>query len=370
MANLITCPHCSRPFELSDVLRHQIEEQILVETKSEHAKEVEQAKKAATQKLELELNALKASAAKNEDALRLAQEAELKLRQDKNLLEEQRRTWELEKTRQIDAERKAIRDQTSRELQESYHLKEKENQILIDSLKKSLEEAQRKASVGSQQLQGETLELELEQTLADAFRDDEIVPIAKGSLGADIRQIVKTPRGTVCGSILWESKRTKNWSEGWISKLKSDGLRDKADLLALISDVLPETVRYLGYYNGIHLCSQAFVLPLASLLRKILIEVTRQKINQENQTDKANTLLAYVTSRQFTSQIESLVETYQAMLVELEKERTSFERIWKQRESQIKRLLYGVSGIYGYLQDVTGPSLPPIKSLELPGSEE
>ena len=344
--NNVVCPHCHHSFELTEAFRHQVEEQILTDIRKQHAVEL----------------------AVKEKALRESQEQEIKLRKVKNELDEEKRVWELEKIRQMDTEKQKVREKTMEEFQDIFRLKEKEKDMVIEGLKKSLDEAQRKASVGSQQRQGEVLELDLEQHLSQSFRDDEFIAIAKGALGADIRQIVRTPRGTVCGTILWESKRTKNWSQGWIGKLKSDGLRDGADLLAIVSDALPESVTHIGQHEGVHLCSTASVIPLATLLRKLLIEVTRQKKIGENQTDKAHQLYTYITSRDFSSRIENIINIYQQMQDSLNRERTAYEKMWKQRESQINQLLNGVGGIYGYLQGVAGPSLPSVPGLELPDS--
>jgi len=344
MQNTIICPYCKKPIELTQALTHQIEEELLSEEKEKH---------------EEELSAMK-------EKLKAAEDTELELRKQKNKLDEEKRTFELDKQRQLDTEREKIRQKTLEEAAESQHLKEKEKDKVIDDLKKSLEEAQRKATQGSQQLQGEIQELDLEELFQKEFPGDTIEPIGKGVLGADIRQIVRSPRGMDCGHILWESKRTKAWSDGWINKLKEDMRNDKAHIPAIVSEVLPEEIKTgLGLKDGVWVTSPRLVIPLAMLLRKTLLDAARQKMIAQNQQTKAEELYGYVTSHEFAQQVEAMVETYKEMAEQITRERTAFEKNWKQREAQVNRLLSGVAGIYGSMQGIAGPALPTIKNLEL-----
>jgi hypothetical protein len=195
---------------------------------------------------------------------------------------------------------------------------------------------------------------------------DSIEPIGKGVLGADIRQVVKSPGGKTCGSILWESKRTKAWSDGWITKLKDDMRNDKANIPAIVSETLPEEAKTgMGLKDGVWVCSPKLFTPLAMLLRKSLIDAAYQKFVSDNRQTKAEQIYGYVTSHEFAQQVESMVEVYTSMLEQITKERVAFEKSWKLRESQVHRLLSGVSGIYGQIQGAAGPALPPIKNLEL-----
>ncbi len=349
MQTTILCPHCKTEIELKDALIHQIEEKVLGDERRKHDEEVADYKK----------------------KLELAQNAELEIRKQKNQLDEERRTLKLEIQRQMDEERAKIREKTAEEVMESQRLKDKEKDKVIDDLKKALDDAQRKASQGSQQLQGEVQELDLESTLRNIMVTDLIEPVAKGVLGADIRQVVKTQRGNTCGTILWESKRTKAWSDGWIAKLKEDQLKDKANVAAIVSDVLPEEIKSgIGLKDGIWVCSTKLVVPLAMLLHKAIEDAARQKfISDRRQTD-AERIYAVVTSHEFVQQVDSMMETYAQMLEQITKERNVFEKSWKARESQVRHLMLGVSGIVGQLQDAAGPALPVIKSLELHGEDE
>jgi hypothetical protein len=344
MNTTIICPSCKKEIELTQALTHQIQEQVVAGER---------------EKFETELQAI-------QKKLELAQHAELDLRKAKNVLEEEKRTFELDKQRQLDIEREKIRQKTLEEASESQRLKIKEYEKKLEDMTKAVEEAQRKASQGSQQLQGEVQELDMEQTFRSVFPTDTIEPIGKGVLGADIRQVVKSQRGTVCGSILWESKRTKAWSDGWVTKLKEDLRNDKANIPAIISEVLPEEAKSgMGLKDGVWVASPKLAVVLATLLRKSLIDAAYQKFVSDNRQTKAEQIYGYVTSHEFSQQVEAMVEVYQEMQAQISRERTAFEKSWKQREAQVNRLLSGVSGIYGSMQGIAGSALPSIKNLEL-----
>ena len=344
MQTTLICPHCKQSIEISEALSHQVEEKILAEQQEKHAIELAEMKK----------------------QLAVAQNTELDLRKKQNKLDEERRTFELDKQRQMDAEREKIRQKTLEEAAESQRMKNKEYEKKIEDMAKAVEEAQRKATQGSQQLQGEVQELDLEDLLHKEFPGDSIEPVGKGVLGADIRQIVRSPRGLDCGRILWESKRTKAWSDGWVVKLKEDLRNDKANIPAIISETLPEELKAgIGVRDGVWVASPALTLPLAMLLRKALLDSARQKMIAQNQQSKAEELYSYITSHEFANQVEAMVETYKDMQEQITRERTAFEKSWKQREAQVNRLLSGVAGIYGSMQGIAGPSLPTISRLEL-----
>jgi len=371
MNTQLICPHCKKPIELTDALTQQLKDQVKDTLEREYKKELENAKAESNKKLLEEIQVLKEEREKKQRELEVAQKAELELRKEKNKLDEERRTFELEKQRQMDKERDVIRQKTLEEAQEKFHLREKELQQKLESTQKSLEDAQRKATQGSQQLQGEVQELDLELMFHQVFPQDMIEPVGKGVLGADIRHIVKSPMGTVCGTILWESKRTKQWSDGWVTKLKNDVLSDKANIPAIISEVLPEEAKSgIGLINGVWVASSKLAIPLATLLRKSLLDVAKQKKIKENQQSKAEDLYAYVTSHDFQHQVEAMIEIYQDMQNQIQKERVAFERSWKLREQQVNRLLSGVAGIYGSMQGIAGQSLPSIKQLEFSNTPE
>jgi len=371
MNTQLICPHCKKPIELTEALREDLKGQLKETLELEYKKELERVKTESNKKLQEELSLLKVDVEKKQQQLEIAQKAELDIRKEKNKLDEERRTFELDKQRQMDKEREIIRQKTLEEAAEKSHLKEKEKDMVIDQLKKALDDAKRKADQGSQQLQGEVQEVDLETMFHQAFPQDDIEPVGKGVLGADIRQIVKSPMGVVCGTILWESKRTKQWSDGWITKLKNDVLSDKANIPAIISEVLPEEAKSgIGLKDGVWIGTPKLAIPLSTLLRKSLLDVAKQKKIKENQQTKAEDLYAYVTSHDFQHQVEAMIEVYQDMQTQIQKERVSYERGWKLREQQVTRLLSGVAGMYGSMQGIAGQSLPTIKQLEFSNDSE
>jgi len=369
MISNLSCPHCGKPIELSQALTQELTHELTKSLEDKNKVAVEQAKKETSEKIAGEMKLLKDQIDARNKELEIAQRAELELRKEKNKLDEERRTFELDKQRQMDKEREVIRQKSLEEASEKFHLKEKEKDMMIESLRKSLEEANRKAMVGSQQLQGEVLELDFEQLLRTSFPQDRIEPIAKGVLGADVRQVVVSPMGVDCGSILWENKRTKAWSDGWVTKLKNDVLADKANIPAIISEVVPDEAKSgIGQKDGVWIALPKLAIPLALLLRKSLLEVAKQKKIASNQLTKSEELYAFVTSHEFQHQVEAMISIYKDMDDQLKKERTAYERMWKLREEQIKKLSIGVAGMYGSMQGIAGQSLPVIQSLEL--SEE
>jgi hypothetical protein len=211
------------------------------------------------------------------------------------------------------------------------------------------------------------MELDLERALAEAWRDDDITPVPKGVNGADIAHTVRTANGTDCGLILWEIKRTKNWTDGWIPKLKQDVRSAKAAVAIIVTEVMPKDVtEEMGQLQGVWICRPHLAIVLGALLRKSLLDVARQKALVDNRGGKAEALYNFVTSHEFIQQIESMVETYSEMADQVRKERVVYEKLWAQREKQAQKLLFGTSNIIGSMQGSIGAaSMPRIKGLEL-----
>lgn len=278
-----------------------------------------------------------------------------------------RENAELEAQKKLAAEENKIRDEARKTADDTYRLKLAEQEKKLADTQKMLEEAQRKATQGSQQLQGEIMELDLERALTEAFRDDLVEPVAKGVRGGDIRQCVRSPRGADCGVILWELKRTKHWTDGWIPKLKEDLRNAKANVPVIVTEAMPKTVETdIGQLNGVWICKPQLAVVLSALLRKGLLDVGLQKALAQNRGDKADALYNFVTSHEFAHQIESMVETYSDMAAQISKERIAYEKIWSQRQKQVETLLLGTANIYGSMQGYIGQaSMPRIKGLEL-----
>lgn len=374
MMTTITCPHCGKPFEINDALeqdlRKHIEEDVKNKSKEELQKIQEKAVADAKEKFAIESKLreeeLLENKKQNKELRDQLTELMKQLREEKTA----RENTEIVMQKKLLDEQEKIRLKAKEEESEKHRLEIKEWTTQRESLQKTIDELQRKGNIGSQQLQGEVQELDLEETLHATFPTDSIEPIGKGVLGADIRQRVKSPMGMDCGTILWESKRTKAWSDGWISKLKEDLLHDKANIPAIVSDTLPEEAKSgIGFKDGVWIASPKLFVILSALLRKSLLDAAKQKKIANAQTGKAEELYAYITSHDFQNQIESMSKTYDDMLEGIQKERSSFERMWSQREMQVKKLQAGVAGVYGSMQGIAGPALSSIKNLELPSGE-
>lgn len=370
----ITCAKCGNLIEVEEALSGELRRSMEDGLKKEHELEIEKTKKLVEEKLIARYK-------EQSDAEKKAREEEIidNRKQNKELrdqLIELTKQLRDEKTARENAEvvmQKKLLEEQDKIRREAQGKSDEENKLKLAELNKKIEDItkvnedmKRKLEQGSQQLQGEVQELDLERTLSQAFPGDSIEPIGKGVLGADIRQVVKSPLGVTCGTILWESKRTKSWGGDWTSKLKGDMLKDKANIPALLSEALPEEAKTgIGLKDGVWVGSPKFVIPLAMLLRKSLLDIAREKKIRENQQSKAEDLYTYVTSYDFQHQMEAMISTYQEMQEQISRERVSFEKSWKLREAQVTKLLSGAAGMYGSIQGVAGNALPVIKSLEL-----
>lgn len=370
MTNSIQCPNCGS--DITAALVKQAESQVVDEINKKHQAELEDIKKNAVRLVTEDMNKILREKEEELAAYKIrtqkAEETELQLRKERRLLDEAKDRFEIEKQRQLDMERKEIKENAAREIaeQEKYKLAEKDK--VINDLNNALAEMKRKAEQGSQQLQGEVFELELEKILPEYFPADIINAIAKGQRGGDVKHTVKSPSGKVeCGVILWESKRTKAWSDGWIGKLKEDLRREGADVGIIITTALPSGIKAgIGCINGIWVCNENFILPLAQLIRDGLIKVMYQKTTHENQGRKADLIYQYITGSQFRLQIEAILESYQELKSGIERERAAYERLWKSREGQLQRIILSTAGLYGSMQGLAGGNaLPQLKGLDL-----
>ncbi len=400
----ITCPKCNEEIELSEALTKDIKKTVLLAEHQKHQAELEKVRNEATadakknaeveiniaqKKFEMEAQAIqKRTLADREIAMKELQiEAASEKKSNKELREkltdlmsklaEERKAKEnaeLEMQKRLAREVAKIREEAGKNADEKYRLKLAESEKKLTDTQKALDEAQRKAAQGSQQLQGEILELDMENVLREAFRDDDIQPVAKGHKGGDICQIVKSQRGTDCGIILWEIKRTKNWVEGWVQTIKTNLRSAKANIPIIVTNVMPKQITAdIGNMNGVWVCKPTSAIILATLLRKSLLDVGLQKALAQNRGTKADALFGFVTSHEFVNQIEAMLETYTEMATQVQKERMAYEKFWAQRENQAKKLFMGTANIIGGMQGHIGPtSMPKIKGLELlePGKEE
>lgn len=420
----IKCTHCGKEIEISEALTKDIQSTIIAAEHKKHtaelakaraeaeaaakkeakaeielakkqlASDAEVAKKQAQAELDMEKKRLVAETAATQKKALADQELTIKNLQEESASEKQsnkelreqlselmkelreerkaKENVELEMQKKLTEEEGKIRESAMKEADEKQRLNLAAKEKTITDLQKALAEAQRKAAQGSQQLQGEVMELDLEATLTNTFKDDDVEPVAKGTKGGDIRHCVKSPRGTVCGVILWEIKRTKNWTDGWIPKLKDDLLAAKANIPVIVTEAMPKQIAEdMGQLNGVWICKPKLAAVLATLLRDSLLKVAYQKAVAQNRGTKEEALYNFVTSHEFVQQVESMIETYREMGEQITKERVAYEKIWSQREKQSQKLLLNTANIIGSMQGHIGQaSMPKIKGLELLESGE
>lgn len=361
----IKCPKCGEQIPLTETLHHQLIESARNELKQEKVKLEKEALIKARSALNLELKEMSEQIEEKEQKLKEAQNAELELRREKRNLEERKKTFELEVTRKLDEERVRIREEGAKLALAEHYLKDAEKEKKLQDAIKANEELHRKLQQGSQQTQGEVLELELEDLLKNSFPQDDLSPVSKGIKGADLLQKVFAPNGHYCGVIVWESKRTKAWSDGWISKLKDDQREAKADVAILVTEVLPKEIHLFGYKNGIWISKYEAVLGLATAIRINLIQVSITKLSSVGKNEKMEVLYHYLSGSEFRQKVEAIVEAFVAMQEDLNEEKRAFARRWARREKQIERVIANTVGMYGNLQGLMGSSIQPIPALEV-----
>jgi len=412
----IICPYCKREIPLDEALTHQIKEKIqqelrdefnkkelelkskeddiikkekeLQRLKEEQAKEIakmqerlekdlhtrlEQEKKKIEDSIRkrvaeesaLEIKTLKDELAEKANKIKEFKDLELTLRKEKRRLEEEKQNLKLEVARKLDAEREKLKEDIEKRISEQHRLKDLEKDKLIEAMKTQIEELKRKAEQGSQQMQGEVLEIELEGLLKKNFPHDEVIPVPKGMRGADVIQRVCTPYGQQCGTIIWESKRTKAWSDSWIEKLKEDQRNAKADIAVIVSVTMPKDITGIGQINGVWVTDYTLATSLAMALRMVLIEVAKVKTAIEGKSGKMEMLYEYLSGPEFRQQIEGIVEAFVSMKNDLDAEKRAMEKIWAKREKQIEKVVRNTSRMYGSLQGIIGSTLPELKALEL-----
>lgn len=374
MISTVTCPSCGKAIEVTEALVHQIQDELTHNLEKKHKQDLDAVrkqteislKKELEEKSGLELSDLKKQLEEKDRKVREMREEELRLREQKRKMEEREKDIDIEIARKIDEERKKVEEAVLRQTQDAYRLKDLEKEKVIQDLRKSLEDAQRKAQQGSQQTQGEVAELDFEHTLSASFPSDTISAIEKGVRGADIRHVVRTPIGNTCGVILWEIKRTKAWSQEWVSKLKEDVRSEKAHIPVIVTSVLPEQAHSgFGFVDGVYVVSHVLAVSIAAVLRQRLIDVAYEKYKAQNKEGSAEKLYEYVTGHEFRQHVEAVVEVFYDMQQQLTKEKAAYEKIWKMREAHAQKLLTSTSGIVGAIQGRIGQSLPAIKGLDL-----
>lgn len=403
MSETVTCPKCQYEIEVTEVLATQLRAKMQSEfNEAARSKETEYAAREAKlneQKQQLErakstiddevktrlekqreqltkdllqkakedvavdLKSAQSELLEIRTKLAQSQTQELELRKQKRELESQKAALELEVAQRVDAEIAKARDAARQQVLEERQLKEAEKDAKITDLLKQIDEMKRRAEQGSQQLQGEVLEIDLEESLRRAFPLDDIAEVSKGASGADVKHTVRDRTIGECGCILWESKRTKKWNGEWLAKLRDDQRAAKAQIAILVSDQLPADVQSFALVDGIWVTNRACALNLAMALRSGLVQVAASRRALEGQQGKMEILYNYLSSDQFKHRIEGIIEPFMTMRSQLEKEKATMQTRWAERDKQLDRALASTCGLYGDLGGIIGHSLPNIEQL-------
>lgn len=295
-----------------------------------------------------------------------AQKAQAELIRKQRELDDAKREMDLTIEKRVQESLGDVRQKAKQEAEDTLKLKILESDEKIASMQRKIEELKRKAEQGSQQLQGEALELELENLLRNRFPRDMIEPVAKGEFGGDVLQRVYGPLDQPCGAILWESKRTKNWSDLWLPKLRGDQRAAKAEIALLVSNALPKDVDSFDLIDGVWVTDSRCAIPLAIALRQSLLELAATRDAKKGQQTKMELVYDYLTGPRFRHRVEAIVEKFNDMQEDLDRERKWMTKQWAKREQQIRIVVESTAGMYGDVQGIAGQALDEIEALTLP----
>lgn len=353
-------------------VQEQVTEKLKVEKEKIAADEARKAKLLFLQDAEQkakEVSDLKDVLKQRDEKLAEAQKAQAELIRKQRELDDAKREMDLTIEKRVQESLTTAREQGKKEAGEELQLRVMEKEQTILSMQKQIEELKRKAEQGSQQLQGEVLELQLESILGTRFPHDSVSPVPKGEFGGDVVQKVITPTGSSCGTILWESKRVKNWQDGWLAKLREDQRSAKAEIAVIVSTVLPKGVETFDQIDGVWITHPRTIVPVAMSLRQMLIEVNCARQATEGQQTKMEMVYQYLTGSKFRLRVQAIVEAFSNMADDLTKEKKATLRQWAKRDEQINRVMEATVGMYGELQGIAGKTLQEIDGLEATPSD-
>jgi hypothetical protein len=400
----IKCPNCKHEFPIGNALAEEIETDIrgkylkrysedkqkLEAEKAQLAKESEQVKlfaenqealladklklakvqlqqdaiKKAASEMQLQMDTLNKELTEKSHKLKESQQKELELMQKEKQLKEREESQNLDMEKKMLERQKEIEERVKKMESERTELKIKELEKKLADQIVLAETMQRKAEQGSMQLQGEVQELALEELLRSTFPFDTIEEVAKGTRGADCVQLVKNNLAQACGKIIYESKRTKAFTNEWIEKLKLDMRNQQADIAVIVTEVLPKDMDTFGFKDGVWICRFSDVKALSFLLRDSLLKIHIALVSQENKGDKMHMLYDYLTGTEFRQNIEAVVEGFNSLKDSISKERLQMEKLWKEREKQLEKVLINTVQFYGSIKGIAGSAVGDIKLLE------
>jgi hypothetical protein len=375
MNDNIICPHCKKSIPLTQALSHQVQEkyQKFYKIRLEEEKQKlsvllkDEAIKKAKEEVGLQLKDKTNELEELRNQKKVLQEQMLELNKLMRQIKQESDNRRIEMEKQLTTSQEKIREEEKRKSDEENKLKILEKDKKISDAMKMVEEYKRKLEQGSQQLQGEVMEDELKKILSTEFPYDTITDVPKGIRGADLIQIVKNNLGKKCGTILWESKRTKAWTESWISKLKQDQREIKVELAIIVTQVMPQGIKNFGLKDGIWVVDYKTVIGAAISLRNNLIEVFSVRSANKGKEEKKEILWNYLTSVEFKQRVEAIYESYSSLRNELQKEKDWFTHKWAREEKNISQVKDNLLGMHGDLEGIVGKTLPelePLKKLE------
>jgi hypothetical protein len=390
---IIHCPKCNHAFEPGDSIREEVQNELRGQMKEwQKQKEIETAalieaekkkmhadlennlKKNIAADYEAQLQQFQKNATEAETKLQAARAKEVAFLQKEQDLKTKEAELELTLQRQLIEERGKLQEQLAKEEAEKNNLKEqqfamrtKELEKQIEDQKKLVEEMRRKQEQGSMQLQGEVQELMLEELLQTTFPFDKIEEVGKGVRGADCIQVVRNQFGNESGKIIYESKRTKDFANEWIEKLKSDMRTLGADVAIIVTQTLPKDMDRFGEKDGVYICTFTEVRSVALLLRNALLKIAEAKKSQENKGDKMVMLYDYLISSEFSEQWKAIREGFMSMKLSIQKERDTMEKLWKAREKQLEKVLLNAAHIKGSVEGIAGADAV---NLSITGTDE
>ena len=398
---IIQCPHCHAEIKLTESLaapllrskeqgfkrlegelrereaslqrqRDRIEEEVSGRLATERGKVADEAQRKARlamgselESKQRELEELGALLESRDAKLAEAQQAQATMVRKQRELEEREREIELTIEKRVSANVSEIQQKARQEAENLLKSKVTEKDQLILSMQRQIDELRRKSEQGSPQLQGDAMEIELHQLLSDRFEHDTVARVQKGEFGGDVVHQVFSSSGLACGTILWESKRTKTWSDAWLPKLRQDQRAAKAEIAVIVSQALPKGVTSLDLVEGVYVVSPQCIIPVATLLRKALLELAIVRQSSEGQETKAGLIYQYLIGPRFRQRVQAIVEAFTCMQDDLSAEKKALQKQWAKRETQLERLVSSTVGMYGDLQGIAGRSLEEIEGLDV-----
>jgi hypothetical protein len=365
MATEIKCPNCGHEFEPTDLIRDEIRKEVnskAEEWKKKKEKELEESlRKNISSDFENKLRLLEENNRNNEEKLKLSRQKELEFLKKEQQLLSREKEIDLQLQRLLLEERNKLSEMIRKEEAEKNSLKDTEHQMRVKELEEKLEaqrklaeEMKRKADQGSMQTQGEVQELLLEEMLRSAFPFDLINEVGKGVRGADCIQTVRNSFGQECGTIIFESKRTKDFANDWIDKLKADMRSQGADVAVIVTQALPKDMNNFGEKEGVWICSFAEAKAVVAMLRDAIIKIFNASKSQDNKGDKMHLLYDYLTSREFAGQWQAIREGFMSMKLSIQRERDAMEKLWKAREKQLEKVLLSAAHVRGSIEGISG----------------